>query len=71
MICYLLTRNKSKNTKIICYTISLLLIILIAISRIYLKVHYFSDVIGGLIYGIVVFLLLKNLINKYFKEKNI
>ena len=48
LLCYLLTINKSKKTKIISYIITSILVFLIASSRIYLGVHYFSDVIGGI-----------------------
>ena len=42
---------KNKHLKISLITINSILIILIGISRIYLGVHYFSDVIGGLLWG--------------------
>ena len=69
LLCYLLTINKSKKTKIISYIITSILVFLIASSRIYLGVHYFSDVIGGIIIGIICILLIINIIEKNFKEK--
>ena len=69
LLCYLLVCNKSKKTKIICLTLSILFVMLIALSRVYLGVHYFSDVIGGFIIGILSILLIINIVKKNFKEK--
>lgn len=69
LLCYLLVCNKSKKTKIICLTLSILFVMLIALSRVYLGVHYFSDVIGGFIIGIPSILLIINIVKKNFKEK--
>jgi Membrane-associated phospholipid phosphatase len=44
------------------------LAILIAFSRIYLMVHYFTDVLGGAILGIVMALLIKVILNKFEKK---
>lgn len=49
-----------------------ILILLIGFSRIYLRVHYFSDVIAGFIIGLLwlyVSLVALNRAEKYLKEK--
>lgn len=52
-IIYLIYKsNLSKKEKIIYISILILLILLIGLSRIYLGVHYFTDVIGAMALGI-------------------
>ncbi|MCX6733346.1 MAG: phosphatase PAP2 family protein [Candidatus Peregrinibacteria bacterium] len=52
LITYIIYRNyKKKSQKITTISIGTLLIFLIGISRLYLGVHYFSDVIGGYLIG--------------------
>ena len=68
MLVYLLTYHYKKKTRLVCFVGSFILIILIAISRIYLGVHYCSDVIGGIIFGVPCLLMLMNIINKNFKK---
>lgn len=67
-LCYLLTRKSSKTTKVVCYTFFSILVLFIGISRIYLGVHYFSDVVGGYIFGTIIFLIIKNIFDKKYKE---
>lgn len=56
---------KNKNLKwIICITLSLL-ILLIGISRIYLGVHYASDVIGGFLISMSYLIIYVKATNKY------
>lgn len=56
---YLLYRsNLNKSVKIIILIMMLFLILLIGISRIYLGVHYTSDVIGGFLWGITLLILI-------------
>lgn len=47
-------KMKSKNTKILVTVFISLLVILIGISRIYLRVHYVTDVLAGLLLGITI-----------------
>ncbi len=58
-----LLRNKSN--KIVVYS-SALIIILVAISRMYLGVHYFTDVLFSLVFGLALTLI----IDKLFLNKN-
>jgi len=54
MLIYLVNKRlKNKYLKVFINTCFVLTIIIIAFSRIYLNVHYFSDVVGGFILGII------------------
>lgn len=65
IICYFIYNSKiSLNNKIVIISLLGLLVILIGMSRIYLGVHYFSDVIGGFLWGFVVLLLGINYLNR-------
>ena len=67
---YLIYKNiKNKYLKISLIVILSLLIVMIGISRIYLGVHYTSDVLGGYLLGIVYLLLFTYISDKYIKEK--
>jgi undecaprenyl-diphosphatase len=48
---YLFTRNLSRKGKIVIWGIISVLLLLIGISRVYLNVHYASDVMGGYFLG--------------------
>lgn len=66
LIIYLILKNNSNKTiKIITPIIGLVLVILIGFSRIYLGVHYFSDVITGFLLGTIYLILFIN----FIKEK--
>lgn len=65
---YLLTYKCSKITRIITIFIFSVISLIIGFSRIYLGVHYFSDVIGGLIMSIPCLLISFSIINKHYKE---
>jgi len=63
-IAYLLyKKNKSFITKLILIILLILTIILIGFSRIYLGVHYLSDVIGGFLLSIVYLMIYIKSIN--------
>ena len=54
---------KNKNIKLILQIICLFLIIFIPISRVYLGVHYFTDVVTGMLISAIIILIEK----KYLK----
>lgn len=54
MLAYLLlTFIRSRIAKILIIFAAVLLVVLVGISRLYLGVHYFSDVVGGFVAGAV------------------
>ena len=64
-IVYLLLKNvKNYLLKWLIIFIFAMLVIFIGISRIYLNVHYFTDVIAGLILGVICLLMIINIYNK-------
>lgn len=68
---YLIYKNiKKKNLKIILISILSLLIVMIGISRIYLGVHYTSDVCAGFLISISYLILYISLTNKFIYNKN-
>ena len=67
---YLLRRSKCKEEyKIIGTTLLSTLIVLICLSRIFLSVHYVTDVIGGVILGLIILLVLSYFFDVTFKPK--
>ena len=71
-IIYLVNISKfSKKVKLITNTILTILIILIGISRIYLGVHYASDVIGGYLISISYLIIFTHFIDKYLNNKKV
>lgn len=56
---------RNKKLKIFLISLNVVLIILIGISRVYLGVHYLSDVITGYSVSIIYLLLLTKKLNKY------
>ena len=56
---------KNKNLRNILIAVNVLIIILIGISRVYLGVHYLSDVLTGYSISIIYLLIVIKLLNKY------
>ncbi len=61
--------NLSKNTKrILTITLSILIFV-IGLTRIYLGVHYFTDVLCGFIVSAIYLIVFTNYIKKYLKDE--
>ena len=62
---YLISKTKySKKVKVILYILLVTLIFLIMMSRIYLGVHYFSDVFAGLFLGLAYLLIIITILER-------
>ncbi|MCK5449355.1 phosphatase PAP2 family protein [Candidatus Pacearchaeota archaeon] len=57
LIIYLFSKNKSKKIKITSSLIAILIIILIGFTRVYLNVHWLTDIFGGFILGGIILIL--------------
>lgn len=69
-IIYLIWQENLKNTHKWIYSVLLsILIILICTTRIYLGVHYASDVFGGMFISISYLILFTSIISKYLPNK--
>ena len=69
-IIYLVYKNvENKKIKYIVCTILTVLILFIGISRIYLGVHYASDVIGGFCFSIAYLIAYTNLIRNRVTQR--
>lgn len=65
-LCY--KKIKNKYIKWIICSLLGILILSIGLSRVYLGVHYISDVLGGFILSFIMVVLYTELINKYLGE---
>lgn len=54
LVAYLLTKNSKIKIKITAFLISTLIVLIIAFTRLYLRVHWLTDIIGGLIIGTII-----------------
>lgn len=64
---YLLSYKSNKKVKITTFILTIMLVLLIGVSRIYLGVHYFSDVIGGIILAIPILTIIFNVTKKVLR----
>ena len=70
LLIYLIYKNfKNKYIKWSLIVVLSLLIILIGISRVYLGVHYLSDVLAGFLLAISYLIIYISVINKYILER--
>ena len=68
-IAYILSIKSDKYTKFAYYIIATVLVFTVAFSRLYLGVHYFSDIIGSVLFGTIILLMMRNIVEKNFKGK--
>lgn len=68
-IAYLLSIKEDKHTSKAYYIIAFILVTTVAFSRLYLGVHYFTDVLGSLLFGTIILSMLINIVKKNYKRK--
>ena len=66
-LCYLATINKKSRYYLL--PLVTIIVLFVGASRVYLGVHYFSDVIGAILLAIPLLLMNINILNKNIKEK--
>jgi len=67
LIYLIFKKDKSKNLKIASISLSIFMIFLIAFTRLYLNLHWLTDVLGGLTLG--TFVLTSSIITREYLEK--
>lgn len=70
IIYYVYTNVKNKSLKYFLIGLLSSIIFLVGISRIYLGVHYATDVVGGFIFGLVYLIVFIKFLRKYEKKRN-
>lgn len=69
LIYFIFKYIKSPKVKILCITILSVLILCIGFSRIYLGVHYTTDVLGGFLLAIVYLMIFTDFTKKYMERE--
>ena len=69
LIYFVVTKIKSKKKQIVFTILLSLIILLIGISRIYVRVHYPSDVVGGFLITITILVINISLLKKYIEKE--
>ncbi len=64
LIIFILQKCKKKWTKIFLVALCILFLIFVAISRMYLGQHYFTDILSGILLSIILTISLANLVKK-------
>ena len=57
LITYIFTRGSSLRTRVFAYVVSSVIVVIIAFTRIYLQVHWLTDIVGGLVLGGIILLI--------------
>ena len=68
LLVLLWNKYKNKTIRMVLLSVYILLVLLIGFSRIYLQAHYFTDVLFGIIYGLICLLLFVSIIKEQKKE---
>ena len=72
LLAYFLNNEiKRRWLRILCVGLSVLLILFIGLSRIYLRVHYFSDVLAGMAVGVIWLTISLTILNKLESRKKV
>jgi undecaprenyl-diphosphatase len=68
-LAYIMTLKTDKKTKFAFYLIASILVVTVAFTRLYLNVHYFTDILGSILFGTIIVKCLVNIVEKNFKGK--
>ena len=68
-LAYILSLKSDSKTKTAYYVIAGILVIAVAFTRLYLNVHYFTDILGSLLFGTIILKILVNIVEKNYKGK--
>lgn len=69
-LAYLMSANSDKKTKIAYNTMATIITFTVAMSRLYLGVHYITDIIGAIIIGLIILKIIKSIIKSKY-ERNL